>query len=169
MLYYAYKSTSYVSASSNQIVRLGNVKQNHLLLEAKPAYIPDLIAETTESYLIKKDDLLVTMTGTRRKKDYLFVTRIQVADLAEKKLFINQRVGCFRCFSGIDPAYLQIVLQNESIRSIIIEKETGTANQGNLGSEDMKMYIYVPLPPLAEQKRIVSKLEEILPLCEKLK
>ena len=26
-----------------------------------------------------------------------------------------------------------------------------------------------PLPPLAEQKRIVVKLEEILPLCERMK
>lgn len=26
-----------------------------------------------------------------------------------------------------------------------------------------------PLPPLAEQKRIIAKLEEILPLCERLK
>lgn len=29
--------------------------------------------------------------------------------------------------------------------------------------------LLIPLPPLAEQKRIVAKLEEILPLCEKLK
>ena len=29
--------------------------------------------------------------------------------------------------------------------------------------------LLIPLPPLAEQKRIVAKLEEILPLCERLK
>lgn len=27
----------------------------------------------------------------------------------------------------------------------------------------------IPIPPFAEQKRIVAKLEEILPLCEKVK
>ena len=46
-------------------------------------------------------------------------------------------------------------------------KAKGTAMPG-LSSITLHQMI-VPLPPLAEQKRIVAKLEEILPLCERLK
>ncbi len=38
----------------------------------------------------------------------------------------------------------------------------------NLNSDKVAQTV-IPLPPLAEQKRIVAKLEELLPLCERLK
>lgn len=40
--------------------------------------------------------------------------------------------------------------------------------QPNLAAKDVEKYL-IPLPPLAEQKRIVAKIEELLPLCERLK
>ena len=165
---YAFKSTSYVSKSKNQVIRLGNVKQSQLLTDVKPVYISDDLVKNVENYKIKQNDILVTMTGTRRKKDYFFVVLITKDDVLDKKLFLNQRVGCFRLSKLIDRKYILKVLQSNPIRDIIFEKETGTANQGNLGSEDMKMYTFIPLPPLAEQKRIVDRLEELLPLCDKL-
>ena len=166
---YAYKSTSYVPSSNNQVVRLGNVKTNNLLLDVKQVFIPDDIAASTEDYLIQADDILVTMTGTRKKRDYFFTLAISENDLSMRKLYLNQRVGCLRPIKGIDVSFLLFVLQSEVIKDLIFAKETGTANQGNIGSEDMKRCILIPLPPLAEQKRIVQKLEQILPLCEKLK
>lgn len=49
-----------------------------------------------------------------------------------------------------------------------VKSFTGTAGQQRIHKDYLKNCL-IPLPPLAEQKRIVAKLEEILPLCEKLK
>ena len=48
----------------------------------------------------------------------------------------------------------------------ISQTDNGTA-QPNLSSKNLENFIF-PLPPLAEQKRIVSKVEELFALCDKL-
>lgn len=166
---YAYKSTSYIPKSNNQVIRLGNIKQGDFLPSEKQVFISDDLANETDQYRIKANDILISMTGTRRKKDYFYAVIIEENMLQDTAYYLNQRVGCFRTFNNIYPQFLYYVLRCETIREIIFTKETGTANQGNLGSEDIKKYVYIPLPPLAEQKRIVKKLEQLLPLCERLK
>ena len=60
--------------------------------------------------------------------------------------------------------YVHFVLQSETFRLAIMAKATGTAtpiiNRGNWEQ------ILFPLPPSHEQKRIVTKLEELLPLIK---
>ena len=159
---YAFKSNLYVEDSDNQVIRLGNVKQNVLLLDARPVFISDELAKEVEDYRIRENDILITMTGTRRKKDYFYAKCIEQSDLQGKKLYLNQRVGCIRVVDGVYPQFLVIALQNTEIRKIIFERETGAVSQGNLGSEDIKKFVYVPLPPFAEQIRIVEKIREVI-------
>ena len=82
-----------------------------------------------------------------------------------KPMTTNQ--ACCACipYTGIYNKYLFYYLL--SMRSIFIEKGKGGA-QPNISKEIIVNSVF-PLPPLAEQKRIVAKLEELLPLCEELK
>lgn len=162
---YAFKSTDFNEVTNNQVIRLGNVKENSLILDQKQVFVSDLVAQQASSYQIKESDILVTMTGTRGKGDYFFTVYITDSVLNGKKLFINQRVGCLRTNSLISSKWLCFTLQSNFIRETIFEHETGTANQGNIGSEDIKK-ILLPLPPLEVQNVIVTKLEQVLPLVD---
>ena len=159
---YAYKSGEYVATSNNQVIRLGNVKNDKLLLDVNPVFITNDYADNTQQYCIKVDDILFTMTGTRRKRDYFYTKLITNDDIYSLNLFLNQRVGCIRSYEICDKKWLNLVLKSLFVLNQIFESETGTANQGNIGSE-ATMKLLIPLPPLAEQKRIVARLEEILP------
>lgn len=165
---YAYKSETYVKQSSNQVVRLGNVKNSSLILPASPVYISDHIAEETEEYRIEKDTILFTMTGTKGKRDYFYTCKTTENNTSGCKLYLNQRVGCLRPYSKIDLDWLIIVLQSEAILSQIFATATGNANQANIGSANT-LKLMIPLPPLAEQHRIVACVEELLAACDRLK
>ena len=159
---YAYDSHSFIENSDYQVLRLGNVKNGYLQLSAKPVYINAELAEKTNAFKCIPNDILVTMTGTRLKRDYFFTTLITEND---KNLYLNQRVGCLRPTKILCANFLDWILKSKSILDYIFEFETGTANQGNLGSENIKT-IPIPLPPLDEQKRIVAAIEKFMPLIE---
>ena len=63
--------------------------------------------------------------------------------------------------------YLKYSLDSSFIQSFMVANATGTAQKGFYLNQVERLLI--PIPPIAEQKRIVAKLEELLPLCERLK
>ena len=65
----------------------------------------------------------------------------------------------------ISMEYLLLFLQNEQH---VMKKKASGGVQSFVSLKFLRNYL-LPLPPAAEQKRIVAKLEEILPLCERLK
>lgn len=80
---------------------------------------------------------------------------------------INQALMRMKIF---EPLYIPYFLV---FFDFVLKKDAKSSSKGSAIKnippfEILKNYL-VPLPPLAEQKRIVAKLEEILPLCEKLK
>ena len=63
-------------------------------------------------------------------------------------------------------SYLFYALRSGHVQKFCDNVAIGTA-QRTVGIKQLRK-ILIPLPPLAEQKRVVRKLEELLPMCEKV-
>lgn len=80
---------------------------------------------------------------------------------------INQALMRMKLFQPMYVPYFLIFFD------VVLKKSAQSGSKGSAIKnippfEVLKNYL-VPLPPLAEQKRIVAKIEELLPLCERLK
>ena len=160
---YAFKSNKYIEKSNNQVIRIGNVKNNNLILSNQPVYVPDTLQNEIEDYHIKENDLLFTMTGTKGKRDYFYTL---VVPKVRHNLYLNQRVGLLRVIlSELNIYFINLVLKHRSVLDSIFQTETGNVNQGNIGSENT-LNLLIPLPPLAEQHRIVQKIEQLFALVD---
>lgn len=146
----AFKSSDFVE-DGLQLVRMGNLYQGDLQLNRTPVYLPKSFKNEFSRFLIKSEDLLMSMTGTMGKRDYGFV--IQVPKNSPD-LLLNQRVV------KIIPkknSIIEFVLQLLKSEVFLLELYSipGGTKQANLSIKDLKE-IKVSIPKHQEQQKIAS-------------
>ena len=82
-------------------------------------------------------------------------------------IILGKSACYFSLMGNNDKSYICYLLNTKHFFDYAVKKATQTTIR-NVSLKAMRM-LPIPLPPLEEQKRIVAKIEELLPLCEKLK
>ena len=86
--------------------------------------------------------------------------------LIDRDVCFNQQINAI--YPSIsDKKFVFHLLNSPYFKNFMIDNAGGTATP--IINRTVWDSIIIPLPPLAEQKRIVKKIEELLPLCERLK
>lgn len=100
-----------------------------------------------DKFFLKKGDVLMALTGGTLGK-------LSIFNLEDKKFLQNYRVGKFEPKEESDKRYIYYLLGSNYVQKKI-EDNVNEAAQPNFGKQDFDK-IYVPLPPLPEQKAIAD-------------
>ena len=156
---FAFKSQHYSSAGI-RIIRITNV-QDGFIQDKKPVYYPLESQKEITPFMLKDGDFLMSLTGN--------VGRVAIIDASFLPAALNQRVACLRIKSedSVRKEYIFYFCLQKQFVSDCIKSAKGSA-QLNMSTEWLKEYP-IPLPPLAEQQRIVDRIESLFAKLDEAK
>lgn len=162
---YAFNSYDLKDTGDNYVLRLGNIRNETLRYEAKPAFVSNDIVENLKDYKTYENDILISMTGTRGKHDYLYVVKISPEHLLKFSMYVNQRVGIVRGYKCCE--YIYKLLISDMIKEPIFNLATGSANQANIGIKNLSDLL-LPFAPYGEQKMICKRIDDMFLIINNL-
>jgi len=152
---YAFKSNEFTEQGV-RVIRISDFNENGFVNSKIVRHTYD---DTLQMFLIEKKNILLCMTGGTVGKS-LFVKDV------EEPMMTNQRVATIKPLFNLSSEYINYNILSFIVQKTIVDSKNSTND--NISMDTIKSFL-IPLPPLAEQKRIVDKIEELLPLVEKLK
>ncbi len=137
----------------HKYITTSNVYWDHFELnDLKEMYYTE---DEVEKYSVKYGDLLVLEGGD--------VGRSAIWNLQESYC-IQNHLHRLRPYTNVVVKYFYYAMMYLKLKGDIAGKGIGIKGL----SANALHFIRIPLPPLEEQKRIVAKIEELLPFCERL-
>jgi len=151
---FAFKSTGYTEEGT-RVVRISDFDEygfkDHKIVRHR--FTPDL-----QRFQLAHSNILMAMTGGTVGKSYL------VKALPEP-MIVNQRVATIKILERANPNYIDIVIRSETTQEAIRKAKNSTNDNISMG--DIKGFC-IPVPPIAEQRRIVAKVDELMALVDAL-
>ena len=153
---FAFKSNEYVN-NGIRIIRITNVK-NGYIEDSDPKYYPDSQEIYIQNYLLKENDILISLTGN--------VGRVAMLPAKFLPAALNQRVACLRIKKDVklDRNYLYYHLNNNIFEKNCINASKGIA-QKNLSTEWLQNYT-IKIPIMLYQNKISNILDKVTNLIE---
>jgi type I restriction enzyme S subunit len=159
----AFPSNDY-SDRGIKLLRPGNLHVSGKLqwTQANTKYLSTSYIEKYPEFIVGSNELIMNLTAQSLKDEFL--GRVCLTDESEYCL-LNQRLARIIPVGFLNEFCL-IIFKSPLFRHFVDELNQGTLIQHMYTSQlnDFKF----PLPPLAEQKRIVAKVDELMQLCDQL-
>ena len=116
-----------------------------------------------EELKLRSGDVVVNSTGTGTLgRVGLFNESI----LGEYPFIVpDSHVAVVRTLGSVLGEYVFHLLRSEYGQRLIFSKQTGSTNQKELPAKEVAFFL-IPVPPLAEQRRIVKRIEEVFNLLD---
>ena len=155
---FAFKSLLYVNEGI-RIIRITNVQKGYIE-DSDPKYYPIEYRNSIEKYILKENDLLMSLTGNVGRVGLISKTMLPAA--------LNQRVACLRTIDSlISKEYVFQFLNSDLFEQLAIRSSNGVA-QKNLSTDWLKK-VEITYPSVEQQKLITSTLNliERLICCRK--
>ena len=150
---YAFPSHTLKGNQGTRVIRISDITENGFTNSRLVRYNGSPVSDI---YRIQKFDILMAMTGGTVGKS-LFVESMS------EDMLLNQRVAIIRN-RHICADYLNLVIKAPHIASVISDRKNSTND--NISMVDIYDF-FIPVPPIENQKRIVTKYNELLPLVNK--
>lgn len=114
-------------------------------------------------YEVKDGDFLLSRANTAE-----LVARSVVVGVAEPQLMLSDKIIRLSVSSQMNRAFLNMVNNANYSREHYAANASGTSSSMKNVSREVVLALPVPLPPLAEQSRIVTRVEALMRLCDAL-
>ncbi len=154
---YAFKSEDYTDEGI-PLIRISDVENG--FNEKEMVFLPDEYKEKYKNYLLKQNDITVSLTGDGKIKSDLIQE--------DNKFLLNQRVGALRPKKQENIKFYYYLINNSSLVKDQFYWWSNGKTQLNISPFDL-LKIKIPLIPKTIQDQIVSKIEPIEKQIKELK